>query len=69
MDNNNTKILIDSTEFQKHILDYIGSDNFTKMINSTIFAGKQDCIDAIIHGMCIASMLTSQCNQFYITET
>lgn len=55
------KILIDSKEFGEKVLEYISSDELDKMINCTVFAGKPECRSAIIHGMSIASMLTSSC--------
>lgn len=64
----NYRILIDSKEFQQKVLDYIGSEEIDKMIRSTIFDGKPECKSAIIHGMCIASMLASYCEPFCIIE-
>ena len=54
-------ILIDSTEFQQKVLDYISSDEFENMINTTIFKDNDECKHAIAHGMVIAAMLTSRC--------
>lgn len=54
-------ILIDSTEFQQKVLDYISSDEFEKMVNSTVFKDNDECKRAIAHGMSIAAMLTSRC--------
>lgn len=64
------KILIDSTEFQRKVLDYISSCEIDKMIDATVFKDNQECKQAIIHGMVIASMLTSRCKQIeiYINE-
>ena len=33
----NYKTLIDSTELQQKVLDYITSDEFSKMVDSTVF--------------------------------
>lgn len=33
----NYKVLIDSTELQQKILDYIASEEFCKMVDSTVF--------------------------------
>lgn len=60
------KVLIDSTEFQQKVLDYIGSDEFDKMVDATVFKCDNQCKLAIIHGMSVASMLTSQCEPFCI---
>lgn len=57
--------LIDVTEFQKLILDYICSDEMDQMIESTIFEDDPKCRAAIIHGMCIVSMLSSSCKHVY----
>ena len=62
------RVLIDSKELQQKVLDYIESEEIDKMIRSTIFDGKPECRSAIIHGMCIASMLTSYCEPFCIIE-
>ena len=62
------KILIDSTEFQQKVLDYISSCEIDKMIDATVFKDNQECKQAIIHGMAIASMLTSRCKQIEINE-
>lgn len=60
------KTLIDSTELQQKVLDYIASDEFSKMVDSTVFKDNNQCKMAIIHGMAIASMLTCRCEPFCI---
>lgn len=62
------RILVDVNEFQQKVLDYISSDELDKMIGSTVFDGKSDCKVAIIHGITIASMLTSYCKPICIKE-
>lgn len=37
------KILIDSTEFQQKVLDYISSCEIDKMIDATVFKDNQEC--------------------------
>lgn len=65
MENKNDYLmLIDSTEFQSKILDYITSKELDEMLAVTIFADKPECKQAMIHGMIIASMLTSKCEYF-----
>ena len=54
-------ILIDSTEFQQKVLDYIYSDEFKNMVNSTVFKDNANYEHAIAHGMVMAAMLTSRC--------
>ena len=60
----NYKILIDPTEFQSLVLDYINSDEFNKIIDTSVFIGDPTCKSAIIHGMTIASMLTCRCSRY-----
>lgn len=55
---------IDSKEFQEKILEFISSDEVDKFFNCTVFADKPECRQAMIHGMCIASMMTCKCKQF-----
>ena len=55
-------MLIDTEEYHKQILDYITSDKINKAFNSTVFATEPKCKQAMIHGMCIAAMLTSKCS-------
>lgn len=62
----NYKVLIDSTELQRKVLDYIASEEFNKMVDSTVFRDNIQCKLAIIHGMAIASMLTYRCEPFCI---
>ena len=71
LEKNNTRILIDSSEFQSMILNYIGSDNIDKMFNNTRFASEKKSKDykqAMIHGMLYASILTCKCNPIHIKE-
>ena len=62
----NYKVLIDSTELQQKLLDYIASEEFDKMVDSTVFKDNNQCKMAIVHGMAIASMLTCRCESFCI---
>lgn len=66
--NDNYKLYIEVSEFQQKVLDYITSGEIDKMINATIFADKPDCKRAMIHGMVIASMLTSRCKLIGIKD-
>lgn len=61
------KILIDSTEFQQKVLDYISSCEIDKMIDTTVFKDNQEYKQAIIYGMVIASMLTSRYTFYELT--
>lgn len=65
------KILIDSQEFQRRILDLITTDELDKFFNRTVYAEKENSNSyktAMIHGMCIASMMTSQCDPVFVRE-
>ena len=65
---NNYRIVVDKDEFQQKVLDYISSDEIDKMISSTVFDGKPECKSAIVHGMAIASMLTSYCTLMCVKD-
>lgn len=65
---NDYRIVIDIKEFQQKVLDYISSDEIDKMISNTVFADKPECKSVVIHGMVIASMLTSCCELMYARE-
>ena len=64
----NYKTLIDSTEFQEKILDYVGSDEIDKIIDSSVFKDNPECKKAVIYGMTIAAMLVSRCKKIYATD-
>lgn len=61
-------VLIDSKEYHKRIMDCITSEELDKFINCTVFADKPECRQAMIHGMCIASMLTSDCSRIFVRD-
>ena len=54
-------LLIDKSEYQKRVLKCITSEEIDKYFNTTSFSDKPECKQAMIFGMCIASMLTSDC--------
>ena len=62
------KDFVDIKEFQTKILEFINSDEIDKLFNCTIFANIPECKQAMIHGMCIASMLTSRCEEISSIE-
>lgn len=68
----NYKVLIDSEELHKKILDAITTESeINKIFNNTIFAAKENSElykQAMIHGMCIASMMTSYCEPMCVKE-
>ena len=59
-------MFIDIDEFQKRILDCITSKEVDKYFDCTVFAEKPECKQAMIHGMLIASMMTSQCEKLFV---
>lgn len=67
----NKKVFIEVTEFQRKVFDYIGSEQLSKMFDTTYFSkgeNKQECKMAMIHGMLIASMITSRCDLYHELE-
>lgn len=55
-------ILIDTQEYQQRVLDCIISDEINKLFNATVFKDSdktQECKQAMIHGIVMASMMTS----------
>ena len=63
------KILIETKEFQQKILDCVLTDEINRMFESTYFASKENASDyktAMIHGMIMASLLTSSCETYVI---
>lgn len=58
--------LIDSAELQQRVLDCINSDEINKFWNGSIFNGDEKYRQAITHGMLLASMMTSQCENIII---
>ena len=65
------RVLIDQYKFQQRILDCVTTDEVDKIFNATVFASNpesQECRQAMIHGMIMASMMTCQCDPIFITE-
>ena len=65
------KILIEPKEFQQKILDCVLTDEINKMFESTYFSTKEnasDCKAAMIHGMIMASLLTSSCKTYVVNK-
>lgn len=64
-------ILIDMEEFQGKILKVISKD-IDKIFNETVFINSSHSKDelrlAMIHGMVMASLYTSQCTQYVVNE-
>lgn len=62
-------MFIDVNEYQKKILDIIGSNELDKIIASSVYADNHEFRMAILYGMTIASMYTSQCTQYIFDVT
>lgn len=65
------RVLIDSNEFQQIVLNAITTEEIDKIFNNTIFAAKENSDSykmAMIHGMCMASMMTDYCKPVLIKE-
>lgn len=63
--------LIDTTEFQHLILEYITTDKIDSWFDTTVFSEKDNADElrsAMIHGMLVAAMLTSQCKTIDICK-
>ena len=63
------KILIETKEFQQKILDCVLTDEINRIFESTYFASKENASDykaAMIHGMIMASLLTSSCETYVV---
>lgn len=63
--------LIDTEEFQQLILDYINTDKVDKWFTTTVFSEKDNADElrsAMIHGMLVAAMLTTQCRHIEIND-
>lgn len=63
--------LIDPQEYQQRVLDCITSDEINKFFDVTVFKNSKDsqeCKQAMIHGMIMASMMTSYCTRIFITN-
>ena len=60
------RILIDSSEFQKRVMKCITTEEFDKFFDNAVFVDDPKCRQAMIHGMCIAAMLTSDCNPMVV---
>ena len=62
------KVLVDTMEFQKRIMDCITSEELDKFFECTTFSGDNKCRQAMIHGMCIAAMMASDCNLVFLED-
>lgn len=72
-DKYNYRVLIDSQEFQSKVLDFIDSTEFNTLFRSSMFNTCNEHENkknkgAIIHGMMLASMMTSRCKPLCVKE-
>lgn len=63
-----TQIFINSDELQGRILECIGSAEFDKYYNATVFNNDMRCKQAMMHGMLLGGMLASTCKT-HIVQT
>ena len=64
---NNYELYVNVSEFQKKILDFVNSGELDKFFENTVFDNyeyKNDCKSAMITGMSLASILTSDCELY-----
>lgn len=62
------KIFIDQLEYQQKLLEFLTSEEFDRFFNVTVFKDNLECRQAMIHGMAIASMMTSQCKHIAVKD-
>lgn len=63
--------LIVVKEFQQLIFDYVTTDKVDEWFNTTVFSEKDNADElrsAMIHGMLVAAMLTTQCRNIEIND-
>lgn len=61
---NNYEFYVNVSEFQKKVLEFVNSGELDKFFENTVFDNyeyKNDCKSAMITGMSLASMITSDC--------
>lgn len=63
MEDNKNKVFIEVDKFQQKILECISSGEVDEYFNSSMFTNIPGAKGAMIYGMCIASLLTSKCDQ------
>ena len=66
-----TSIFINQREFQSYILKFISSEKYKEILANMINGDDEKFQQGFIQGLCWASLLTSQINNFYanIPET
>lgn len=72
MQETDVQILIDVQKFQSKILEHINSEEFNKQFESTQFSTYEDVKgykQAMMHGMIMASLMTSTCDYLVYTST
>ena len=64
---NNYELYVNVSEFQKKVLEFVNSGELDKYFENTVFNNheyKNDCKFAMITGMSLASILTSDCELY-----
>ena len=57
---------VKTNDIHKRVLDCITTGEIDKFFKCTDFSGDNKCRQAMIHGMCIAAMLMSDCDQMLV---
>lgn len=60
-----TSIFINQREFQSYILNFISSEKYKEVLENMINGNDEKFQQGFIQGLCWASLLTSQINNFY----
>lgn len=58
-------VMVDVNEYQKRVLDCITTGEIDKFLDNSVYKDKSECKQAMIYGMCIASMLTSDVGRLF----
>lgn len=64
----NLQILINPTEYESYLLNFIGSDTFNGIFNSMNFKDIPECKNAFTTGLAIAGLLTSQVPHYEVID-
>lgn len=60
-----TSIFINQREFQSYILNFVSSEKYKEILENMINGNDEKFQQGFIQGLCWASLLTSQINNFY----
>ncbi len=60
-----TAVFINQREFQSYILKFISSEKYKEILTNMISGDDEKFQQGFVQGLCWASLLTSQVNNFY----